>query len=79
MSQEKLGKAIGVTFQQVQKCEKGTNRVRANRLQRMATVLGVPAADELRRFIAANEGRDLNPYRLPRLAKDDREPCQSHH
>ncbi|WP_415216097.1 helix-turn-helix domain-containing protein [Shinella sp.] len=79
MGQEKLGKALGVTFQQVQKYEKGTNRVRASRVQRMAAVLGVPAAYELRRFIAANEGRDLNPYRLPRLAKEDREPCQSRH
>ncbi len=41
LSQEKLGDAIGVTFQQVQKYEKGTNRVGASRLQQIATVLGV--------------------------------------
>jgi transcriptional regulator with XRE-family HTH domain len=42
MSQEKLGEALEVTFQQVQKYEKGTNRMRASRLQQIAKVLGVP-------------------------------------
>jgi transcriptional regulator with XRE-family HTH domain len=43
MSQEKLGKALGITFQQVQKYEKGTNRMGASRLQEAADVLGVAA------------------------------------
>ncbi len=42
MSQEKLGEHLGVTFQQVQKYEKGVNRVGASRLQRIAEVLGAP-------------------------------------
>src|SRR4029077_16357925 len=42
MSQEKLGEALGLTFQQVQKYEKGTNRIGASRLQQIASVLGVP-------------------------------------
>ena len=42
MSQEKLGEALGVTFQQVQKYEKGTNRIGASRLQLAARVLEVP-------------------------------------
>jgi transcriptional regulator with XRE-family HTH domain len=42
MSQEKLGDALGLTFQQVQKYEKGTNRIGASRLQQIAGVLGVP-------------------------------------
>ena len=42
MSQEKLGEALGLTFQQVQKYEKGTNRIGASRLHRIANVLGVP-------------------------------------
>jgi transcriptional regulator with XRE-family HTH domain len=42
MSQEKLGEALGLTFQQVQKYEKGTNRIGASRLQQIAKVLGVP-------------------------------------
>jgi transcriptional regulator with XRE-family HTH domain len=41
MSQEKLGAAIGITFQQVQKYEKGTNRIGASRLLQIAGVLEV--------------------------------------
>ncbi|MEQ1937622.1 helix-turn-helix transcriptional regulator [Mesorhizobium sp. CN5-321] len=44
MSQEKLGENLGITFQQVQKYEKGTNRVGASRLQAIASILGVPVA-----------------------------------
>lgn len=42
MSQEKLGEALGITFQQIQKYEKGTNRIGASRLHQIAQVLGVP-------------------------------------
>jgi len=42
MSQEKLGEKIGLTFQQVQKYEKGINRIGASRLFDLAQVLGVP-------------------------------------
>ena len=42
MSQEKLGDALRLTFQQVQKYEKGTNRIGASRLQHISTILGVP-------------------------------------
>ena len=42
MSQEKLGDAIGLTFQQVQKYEKGANCVSASWLQQISDVLGVP-------------------------------------
>jgi transcriptional regulator with XRE-family HTH domain len=42
LSQEKLGEALGLTFQQVQKYEKGTNRIGASRLQQMSRILGVP-------------------------------------
>ena len=41
MSQEKLGDSLGLTFQQVQKYEKGSNRVSASRLYQMAQILGV--------------------------------------
>ena len=41
MSQEKLGDALGITFQQVQKYEKGTNRIGASRLQQISKTLGV--------------------------------------
>ncbi len=42
MSQEKLGNELGITFQQVQKYEKGTNRIGAGRLQNISEILGVP-------------------------------------
>jgi transcriptional regulator with XRE-family HTH domain len=44
MSQEKLGGALGLTFQQVQKYEKGTNRIGASRLQQISRTLDVPPA-----------------------------------
>ncbi len=42
MSQEKLGEALGITFQQIQKYEKGANRIGASRLHRIGVILGVP-------------------------------------
>lgn len=44
MSQEKLGEALGITFQQIQKYEKGANRIGASRLQQIASVLNTPIA-----------------------------------
>jgi transcriptional regulator with XRE-family HTH domain len=44
MSQEKLGDSLGLTFQQVQKYEKGTNRIGASRLQAISHILQVPVA-----------------------------------
>ena len=44
MSQEKLGENLGITFQQIQKYEKGTNRIGASRLQHIARVLTVPVS-----------------------------------
>jgi transcriptional regulator with XRE-family HTH domain len=42
MNQTKLGDALGITFQQVQKYEKGANRVSASRLQHISHILQVP-------------------------------------
>lgn len=44
MSQEKLATGLNLTFQQVQKYEKGANRIGASRLQQIATILQVPVA-----------------------------------
>lgn len=43
-SQEKLGENLGITFQQIQKYEKGTNRVGASRLQAISTILSAPVS-----------------------------------
>jgi transcriptional regulator with XRE-family HTH domain len=45
LSQEKLGDELGITFQQVQKYEKGVNRIGAGRLQRISEILGVPVSE----------------------------------
>jgi transcriptional regulator with XRE-family HTH domain len=44
LSQEKLGEAIGLTFQQVQKYERGANRIGASRLYELSRVLDVPVS-----------------------------------
>jgi transcriptional regulator with XRE-family HTH domain len=44
LSQEKLGEAIGLTFQQIQQYERGTNRISASRLFQLSRVLDVPVA-----------------------------------
>src|ERR1700693_3309351 len=52
MSQSELGSKIGVTFQQIQKYEKGVNRVGAGRLYQIAEVLSIPVSF----FFGGNEG-----------------------
>lgn len=44
MSQEKLGEAVGITFQQIQKYEKGLNRIGASRLQQFSETLQMPVS-----------------------------------
>jgi transcriptional regulator with XRE-family HTH domain len=44
MTQEKLADGLGLTFQQVQKYEKGANRIGASRLQHLASILQVPVS-----------------------------------
>jgi transcriptional regulator with XRE-family HTH domain len=57
LSQTELSEALGVTFQQVQKYERGANRISAGRLSRIAKVLGVPVAF----FFADFKGRRREP------------------
>ena len=49
MSQDALGKASGVSFQQIQKYESGINRVTASRLYEICKVLNVPLSSMFRR------------------------------
>ena len=56
VSQERLGEAIGLTFQQIQKYERGTNRIGASRLFDLARVLDVPVGfffDDMSEDVAA--------------------------
>jgi transcriptional regulator with XRE-family HTH domain len=61
LSQDKLGQAIGLTFQQVQKYERGTNRIGASRLHELSRVLDVPVA-----FFFDN----TDPVRAPAISAD---------
>ena len=56
MSQEKLGELLKVTFQQVQKYERGANRVSASRLFQIAKVLGVPIGYFFDNLTVADDG-----------------------
>ena len=75
MSQERLGDLLGLTFQQVQKYEKGINRIGAGRLFEIARILGVPidffydgvgapaeaeAAPPVMEFVSSGEGLQLS-------------------
>ena len=58
MSQEKLGEALGLTFQQVQKYERGVNRIGASRLFDLARVLDVPISfffDDMPDAVSGNQ------------------------
>lgn len=60
MSQEKLGDSVGLTFQQIQKYERGANRVGASRLYELSRILDVPIAfffDDLSEDLKTGEGR----------------------
>jgi transcriptional regulator with XRE-family HTH domain len=61
MSQEFLGEQIGLTFQQIQKYEKGTNRIGASRIQQIGKILEVPASFF---FDGAPGGWEGEPVRL---------------
>ena len=64
MSQEKLGDALGLTFQQVQKYEKGTNRIGASRLQQISHILQVPVAFFFEGVPPSNADADSNDKNL---------------
>ena len=44
MSQEKLGRALGLTFQQIQKYERGANRIGSSRLYKLSRIMDVPVS-----------------------------------
>ncbi len=59
-SQERLGDEVGLTFQQIQKYERGANRIGASRLYQFSQILGVPVSyffDEMPDEIRSHEGQ----------------------
>ena len=64
MSQEKLGESLDLTFQQIQKYEKGSNRISASRLYDMSRILDVPVQfffDDMVRSDATGRGKADKP------------------
>ncbi len=60
MSQEKLGELVGLTFQQIQKYERGANRIGASRLYEFARILDVPVAyffEDMNEDVAGDAGQ----------------------
>jgi transcriptional regulator with XRE-family HTH domain len=68
MSQESLGEAVGLTFQQIQKYEKGANRVGASRLYEFSQILGVPIQFFFDQYKDPRKGTDQNIKNLDRVA-----------
>jgi transcriptional regulator with XRE-family HTH domain len=64
LSQEKLGAAVGVSFQQVQKYESGANRIRASRLQKIAEALNAPLSSF---FDVGISSEQIEPSKLDEL------------
>jgi transcriptional regulator with XRE-family HTH domain len=67
ISQEKLGAALGLSFQQVQKYERGDNRIGASRLQQMSHILQVPVEFLARRTRQRHTSPMKARYRWPTL------------
>ena len=86
MSQEKLGEAIGLTFQQVQKYERGANRIGASRLFELSQALDVPVSfffdgapeppeEQVAQIICANDGNIVGHDQLGSLETSDLIEC----
>lgn len=71
MSQEKLGEALGLTFQQVQKYERGANRIGASRLFEISRILDVPVSFFFEEMSA--EAANARAASLSGLAEDQEE------
>lgn len=61
LSQEKLGESLGLTFQQIQKYEKGSNRIGASRLFEIAKVLEVPVQFFFENLPSDSDYEEANP------------------
>lgn len=73
-SQEDLGKSVGITFQQVQKYERGTNRICSSRLYEFAKILSVPVSYFFEEFEAAGFAEGEAPFEHEaQVAKQDLE------
>ena len=77
MSQEKLGDKLNLTFQQIQKYEKGANRVGASRLYTVAQILGVPVQfffDDMPSSVDAVAQASVDPALISAMSDNDEAP-----
>jgi len=77
VSQEKLGESVGLTFQQIQKYERGANRIGASRLYQFSCILGVPVSfffDDMPEDLKTPEGQKLSGLADNEQAAIDRDP-----
>lgn len=73
ISQEKLGGSVGLTFQQIQKYERGANRIGASRLYEFSRILDVPVSfffDDMNDQTKATRGTRSDPADLPQVEGD---------
>ncbi len=71
MSQEQLGQRIGITFQQIQKYERGINRIGSSRLYDLAQVLEVPVSYFFGELGSEGDGRPFDPNRRPGVSGEE--------
>lgn len=72
MSQDKLGKALGLTFQQVQKYERGANRIGSSRLYKLSQILEVPVSfffDEMPKEVTGMAESGAQSFELGQLSR----------
>ncbi len=77
LSQEKLGEAVGLTFQQIQKYERGANRIGASRMYDLAHVLDVPVAfffEEIPDEIKKRDDTPQDSLGIHTLEEADKDP-----
>jgi len=77
VSQEKLGESVGLTFQQIQKYERGANRMGASRLYQFSCILGVPVSfffDDMPEEMKTPEGQKPGGFSDGEQAAIDRDP-----
>lgn len=69
ISQQSLGSLCGLSFQQIQKYERGTNRISASRLQQLAHVLDVPITEFLSGAVIGGDERAFRSTLVSRLTR----------
>ncbi len=77
ISQDELGKAVGITFQQIQKYERGTNRIGSSRLYEIAKVLNVPVSFFFEQFSDEEGGEKATAFAENQGDSYESESCYS--